>query len=63
MPFTAHTESASGRAQRETMGFFEVIQFLTTPFNDYELAISSSKTLEHLLESEWGAVRTSMVSG
>lgn len=48
------------------MGFFkavgEVVLFLTTPFNDYELAITSSKQLEGLLESEWGAVRISMVS-
>ena len=42
------------------MGFFkalgDVFQFLTTPFNDYELAIKSSKQIEGLLEDEWGAV-------
>jgi hypothetical protein len=41
------------------MSFFkavgDVIQFLTTPYNDYELAIKSSKVLEGLLEDEWGA--------
>ncbi|TFJ87848.1 hypothetical protein NSK_001195 [Nannochloropsis salina CCMP1776] len=35
-----------------------IFKFLTSPTyakNDYELAIKTSKDLEHLLEQEWGA--------
>lgn len=40
------------------LSFASVINFLIGPTyssNDFELAIKSSKDLEHLLEQEWGA--------